>query len=55
MKEDVIAILGLGVLIGGIAWIYRPAALIVLGSLLLLYAFVSQFKPKTESKTGREA
>ncbi len=49
-KEDAVALFGLALLIAGIAWIYKPAALIVLGALLLVYAFVLQIKPKAESK-----
>jgi hypothetical protein len=53
-KEDAVALLGLSLLIAGIAWIYRPAALIVLGALLLVYAFVLAAKHKAESQSGRE-
>jgi hypothetical protein len=48
-SEDVIALLGLIFLIAGIFWIYKPAALIVLGALLLSYAYVSANKPKENS------
>jgi hypothetical protein len=52
---DVIAIVGLACLVGGIAWIYRPAALIVLGAFLLFYAFVISAKPKAPAKPREES
>ena len=39
--HDVVALAGLAILIAGIFLIYRPAALIVLGGLLMYYAFVT--------------
>jgi hypothetical protein len=52
---DVIAIVGLVSLVGGIGWIYKPAALIVLGALLLFYAFVVSLKPKADEKPREES
>lgn len=52
---DVIAIVGLACLVGGIFLIYRPAALIVLGVLLLFYAFVISAKPKAPAKPREES
>jgi hypothetical protein len=53
---DWIAIVGLVCLVAGIAWIYKPAALIVLGLLLLFYAFVvSMAKPKAPDKPREES
>lgn len=36
---DLVALVGLVLLSGGIWWIYKPAALIVVGVVLLFYAF----------------
>ena len=48
-KEDLLALLGLLFLISGIFLVYRPAALIVLGLLLIVYAFVLETKKKAAS------
>jgi hypothetical protein len=52
---DVVAIAGLVMLVAGIALIYRPAALIVLGALLLFYAFVISAKPKAQAGPREES
>jgi hypothetical protein len=52
---DAIAIVGLACVVGGIFLIYRPAALIVLGALLLFYAFVISAKPKAPAKPREES
>lgn len=52
---DVVAIAGLVLLVVGIALIYRPAALIVLGALLLFYAFVISAKPKAQAGPREES
>lgn len=49
--EDVVALVGLTFLVSGIFWIYKPAALITLGVLLLVYAFALQKKNSEQSST----
>jgi uncharacterized membrane protein HdeD (DUF308 family) len=53
-REDAVALLGLISLVIGIYLIYKPAALIALGTLLLVYAFVLGVKHNGQSQTGRE-
>lgn len=48
-SEDVVALTGLLFLVSGIFWIYKPAALITLGVLLLVYAFALQKKNAEQS------
>lgn len=45
-REDFVALLGLIFLVAGVAWIYPAASLIILGLLLLFYAFVIEKKRK---------
>ena len=49
--EDVIAVIGLSLLVAGVFWIYRPAALIIAGAFLLWYSYILSGKPKETSGT----
>ena len=46
-RENIFFFIGLAFLIAGIFWIYRPAALIVLGVLLIAYAWTLSQKPES--------
>ena len=49
--EDVIALVGLLLLVSGVFWIYPPAALIIAGAFLIWYSYVLSGKPKETSGT----
>lgn len=49
--EDVIALIGLLLLVSGVFWIYRPAALIIAGAFLIWYSYILSGRPKETSGT----
>lgn len=54
-REDAIGFVGVALVVAGIFWIYRPAALIVLGALFVAYALILGQKPKRTPSPKEES
>jgi hypothetical protein len=54
IAKEIIATLGLLLIVLGVGWIYRPAALILAGILLFLYAYMTA-KPQVGTSAKRSS